>query len=494
MSTATHSANAEHIVTLESDDDPRAWKREVRRLLREGIAPEQVVWRIGGEGDLFGHAGSQPQRGEASEKISLPRASVTLVDTAIHHSDAQRFALLYRFLWRSQTRRHLVDELSDPDTVAVRKLAKAIRRDAHKMHAFVRFRKVGERDGREQYAAWFEPDHHIVEREAAFFVRRFSNMDWAIVTPRKTAIYEDGKTRFAPGGKREDVPAEDAFEDAWRAYYAHIFNPARIMTDAMRAEMPKKYWKNLPEASLIPSLLESAPARVAKMNKAAKAAPQRLSIEADDQGDEDAHETADIRDWESFEAALHQSTVQDSGEGVGRLILGEGPKDARIMLVGEQPGDQEDQTGRLFIGPAGQLLDQRLQQARIDRQAAYITNAVKRFRFTQRGKVRLHKTPKAHEFNLYTPFLIAERKLIKPKVTVALGATALRALIGSKATLARLRGETLDLPEELGGGILLPTFHPSYLLRLRDPGQRAVEERKFAADLAKAAELATLAA
>ncbi|GGY42297.1 UdgX family uracil-DNA binding protein [Parvularcula lutaonensis] len=472
----------ERIVSLSSDDDLQAWKREARALLKEGVHPDSVVWRVGGEGDLFaselGGTYAPP-----AEKVSIPRKAAKLVETALHHSGSGRLGLLYRFLWRAQRDRSLPDNMADPDTLAVHRLEKAVRRDAHKMHAFVRFRKVGEDDGRERYAAWFEPDHHIVEREAPFFVRRFANMDWAIVTPRKTAIYWGGEVFFAEGGRREDVPAEDAFEDAWRAYYASIFNPARIMTDAMRAEMPKKYWKNLPEAALIPELLEQAPARVAVMNARAAA-------------DDTARHTSRMlrvepghNSLESVHDAIRRFHAEELGDAVTKPVPGEGPPDANLFFIGEQPGDQEDITGRPFVGPAGQLFDRFLQAAGIDRSSAYVTNAVKRFNFIERGKRRIHQTPKAGEIDIWAPFLMQEHRLVQPKVTVTLGATALRGFFGRPVKLSEVRGETIPLPEELGG-VCVPTFHPSYLLRIQDEGQRAIEERKFVADLEKARELA----
>ncbi|MEM1379261.1 MAG: UdgX family uracil-DNA binding protein [Pseudomonadota bacterium] len=468
---------AERIVTLSGDGDLEGFRREARALLRQRITPESIVWRAGGEGDLFAKTdgGVSAPEGPA---VPLPRAAVKLAETALHHSGPDRFALLYRFLFRSLSNRSLPANMADPDTVAVHKLEKAVRRDAHKMHAFVRFRKVDEVDGRERYAAWFEPDHHIVQREAAFFMRRFSNMDWVIVTPRQTAIYEAGKVRFAPGGSRDDVPADDAFEDAWRAYYANIFNPARIMTDAMRAEMPKKYWKNLPEATLINELLEQAPARVAKMNASAAAAPKDLV--------EQSRAISSIglpTDLAELNAAIRKLT--EDMPSPAAPVFGEGPVGAALMLIGEQPGDDEDRLGRPFVGPAGQLLNQLLTEAQIDRTAAYVTNAVKQFHFVQRGKRRIHQTPKPATIDAYAPYLVAEHQAVGPQVTVTLGASALRAILGKPLPLSRVRGEAIPL-DGPGGGTLVPTFHPSYLLRIKDDGQRRVETRKLLNDLEKA--------
>ncbi|NNU15152.1 UdgX family uracil-DNA binding protein [Parvularcula sp. ZS-1/3] len=475
------AASPSVVATLEREDDLEGWKAKARALIAQRVPPEAVVWRTQGEGDLFG--GSTDQFPPPAAEIKLPRKAVQLAGTAIYHASRERFDLLYRFLWRSQSEPGLAEKMSDPDTAAVHRLAKAIRRDAHKMHAFVRFRKVGEIGGREQFGAWFEPDHHIVEREAPFFVRRFSNMDWVIVTPRKTAIYQNGKLFFRDGGRREDVPGDDSFEDAWKAYYASIFNPARIMTDAMRAEMPKKYWKNMPEASLIPELLESAPRRVAEMNTRAMTDPkQAISAKM-------IRESAQYGSLEELNATLLAFAEEhDLGNGV-RLVAGEGSADADLFFIGEQPGDQEDLAGRPFVGPAGQLFGQYLQSADIDRSSAYVTNAVKRFNFQERGKRRIHQTPKAGEIDLWAPFLMQEHQLVKPKVSVTLGATALRGFFGRPVKLSEVRGETIPLPDDVGG-VCVPTFHPSYLLRIQDEGQRQVEGRKFKADLEKARALA----
>jgi DNA polymerase len=170
-------------------------------------------------------------------------------------------------------------------------------------------------------------------------------------------------------------------------------------------------------------------------------------------------------------------------------VPGEGPVGSRLFFIGEQPGDQEDKAGRPFVGPAGQLFDQFLEGAGIERQKVYVTNAVKRFNFTTLGKRRIHQTPKAGEIDLWAPWLHQEHRLVQPAVTITLGASALRGFFGRPVKLGQVRGETIPLPEDIGG-VVVPTFHPSYLLRIQDPSQRKVEEGKFAADLAKARDLA----
>jgi uracil-DNA glycosylase len=164
-----------------------------------------------------------------------------------------------------------------------------------------------------------------------------------------------------------------------------------------------------------------------------------------------------------------------------QMVFGEGPIGAPLMLVGEQPGDEEDRLGRPFVGPAGRLLDRALDEAGITRGGAYVTNAVKHFKFTPRGKRRLHQSPDAGDIAYYRPFLMREVAIVHPRLLLALGATALRALANRAAlTISRTRGEALTTPE---GMPLRVTVHPSYLLRLPDLESREREYARFVADL-----------
>ncbi len=158
-------------------------------------------------------------------------------------------------------------------------------RDIHKMHAFVRFRMVGtdEATGREQFVAWFEPEYRIVRLAASFFQKRFTGMDWSILTPHECVHWDGQLLHFTPGVPRSAAPDEDALDDLWRSYYRSIFNPARLKVKMMQTEMPKKYWKNLPEASLIPELIAGSPQRVDRMLKTqerpAKPAPKNAYLD-----------------------------------------------------------------------------------------------------------------------------------------------------------------------------------------------------------------------
>jgi uracil-DNA glycosylase len=179
------------------------------------------------------------------------------------------------------------------------------------------------------------------------------------------------------------------------------------------------------------------------------------------------------------------SAAEPFVEGGKRAVLGEGPIGASIALVGEQPGDQEDLQNRPFVGPAGRLLDRALSAAGIERKSSYVTNAVKHFKFEERGKRRLHKKPSAGEVRHYRWWLKMELELVYPRLVVALGATAVLALAGKPLAIGRFRG-----PADFDGQPGYITVHPSYLLRLRGHEDREHAFDAFVADLKKASALA----
>ena len=245
-----------------------AWRAAARRLLLDGVEPRGVAWRDADDAQQgLGLAIDTGGAGEARplEGFRVPRRFVELAEAGACHADPERWALLYRLLWR-QTHREprLMDVATDPDVHRLLRMEKAVRRDTHKMKAFVRFRTV-EHEGATVYVAWFEPEHHVVERASAFFAERFASMRWSILTPRRCAHWDGASVAFTPGVSRAEAPTEDVLETLWRTYYASTFNPARLRTNAMRAEMPKRYWKNLPEADLIAPLVADAPARTRRM-------------------------------------------------------------------------------------------------------------------------------------------------------------------------------------------------------------------------------------
>ena len=191
--------------------------------------------------------------------------------------------------------------------------------------------------------------------------------------------------------------------------------------------------------------------------------------------------------WEALRDEAMGCTRCDLYRSATQTAFGEGPVDARLMFVGEQPGDQEDLAGRPFVGPAGQLFDRALAAAGIDRARVYVTNAVKHFKFEPRGKRRIHAKPDGGEIAACRWWIEHERKLIRPAMTVAMGATAARSLLGRVVTIGRERGRPIALAEGGAGWI---TVHPSYLLRMPDRAVAEVEFGKFVADLKGAAKAA----
>ncbi|CUX26574.1 UdgX family uracil-DNA binding protein [Agrobacterium genomosp. 13] len=466
---------------LEGRGDFSEWRDAARAALAADIPPDMIDWRLRNDGaGLFDFAGEAlPVPGARGAQVSVPASFVALAQAIICHSDPGRFALLYRLLWRLKRDRALLQFKSDPDVSEVRLLEKSVRRDCHKMTAFVRFKELPlpqGQGGRRRFVAWFEPDHFIVERTAPFFQRRFTDMDWLIATPNGSAQWDGDVLRTS----RQALPKPeltDETDELWRTYYANIFNPARLKIKAMTAEMPKKYWKNLPEADLIPGLVLGAEARVLEM--AAKAASQPQPFHHRLQAAASAREMPQpVPDGtlaslareasQCTRCALHCKATQ--------TVFGMGPEDAKVMIVGEQPGDHEDLAGKPFVGPAGQLLDRVLAEAGIDRKKLYVTNAVKHFKYETRGKRRIHQRPNAGEVEQCRWWLNREIALVRPKLVVAMGATALYALTGGKEKISEIRGRPIPMQE---GRTLFITVHPSYLLRLPDVQEKEREMLMF---------------
>jgi DNA polymerase len=471
-------------ITLDHQADFEGWRAAARRLWAAGVAPEAVRWRVSGDQpSLFETSPDLADGARPAAACNVPRGFVQLAEQVVLHADPGRFALLYRILTRiGQGERHLLKRATDPDVAQADAMAAAVRRCAHKMKAFVRFKEVATDEGK-HFLAWFEPEHYVLERVAEFFARRFTDMRWSVVTPYRSAHWDGKELRFGPGGRRADVPAEDALDEAWRAYYASIFNPARLNLRAMRREMPKKYWHNLPETRLIGPLAESAMARAAAMVERGGSEPARkgrvvlLPHQRHRPAPADRPEPATLAEAKEAAAACRACPLWSRAT---RTVFGEGPRDAAVMLVGEQPGDKEDLEGRPFVGPAGQVLDQALRDAGLDRGALYLTNAVKHFKYALRSKRRIHQSPERHEVEACRHWLEAERRLVQPRLIVALGVTAATALLGRPVSLGLERGRVMELPE---GGHLLVTAHPSFILRIPDAAAQGREYRRLVGDL-----------
>ena len=483
------------VAVLARPDDFDGWRAAARGLAAARVPGEAIVWQVGDTAtDLLAGETVPPA---AEPMFTVPKAFPELARRVICHTDPERFALLYAALTALRARPKLLDDAADPLVRRLHDLDKAVRRDVHKMRAFVRFRAVKD-DGAERFVAWFEPEHHIVRLNAGFFVRRFTNLNWSILTPDE-CVHCDGEPVFTPGTTRAGAPDDDPLEETWRTYYASIFNPARLKVKAMTAEMPRKYWKNLPEAALVPGLVAGAEERTRMMIAAGAAAGQtndavQAGAPAGPGGGPPvvpAKPGDDAPTLDGLRAAAAACQRCRLYAPATQTVFGEGPADARLVFVGEQPGDNEDLAGKPFIGPAGQLFDRALAAAGIDRTRTYVTNAVKHFKFEPRGKRRIHAKPDTSEIDACRWWVDHERKLINPAVTVALGATAARSLTGKAVTIGRERGRALTLAD---GSEAWITVHPSFLLRIEDRAAAAAEFDRFVADLTAVRErLAALA-
>ena len=524
MPTDAARENGLQAVRLDGPTDLDGFRHACRTLVAQGIRPEQVTWEISAgsaheaaaEADLFGSALSQAGEpgavdpgvahddlaADTSQPLRVPAAFATLCASAILHRDPARFGLLYRLLWRFQHEGGLRHDPLDADRIAVSRLAHAVHRDLHKMKAFVRFTRIEPGpesvpesipDGNHAspvapplHVAWFEPEHHIVEAVAPFFMRRFTQMRWAILTPERCVRWNGSQLEFSPGAGRDQAPPPDAGEALWLTYYRNIFNPARLKLKMMQKEMPKRYWKNLPEAVLIAPLAARAHQRSAAMidNSPTVANRRRVILMAPLPAPTPAiarpNTLADLR------AATDRCRACPIGEHATQSIVGEGPLPARLMFVGEQPGDQEDLRGRPFVGPAGQLFERALGELGWARDAVYVTNAVKHFKYELRGKRRIHKTPSQQEAAACLDWLEREIELVQPAALVALGATAARSLMGAPVAVMQERGRWRVRAD---GRKVLITLHPAALLRT-DPGERGAVYQRWLDDLRLAAPFA----
>jgi DNA polymerase len=480
-----------HRIMLREGADLEGFREAVRDLAAKDIHPSLVSWTRDAAPGLFGvdATGLQPEEGpsrgrdperHAAPSLSLPRRVAELIPAVVPHRGPEHYALLYALIWRVlHEERQLLEVASDPLVHRLEMMAKAVRRDIHKMHAFLRFRRV-EESSEERFVAWFEPEHFILEAAAPFFADRFRALRWSILTPVGSAHWDRATLTFGPAGKRSDAPDDDAFEAGWQDYYESTFNPARVNPKLMRQHMPKKYWRNMPEAAAISRLVQTASSRVDEMIEKEATMPAKRTPSA-------AIEAMWEREPKTLEAL--NKIIKGSEPlvpGATQAVLGEGAIGARVAFVGEQPGDQEDTQGRPFVGPAGRLLDRALEEAGIDRGEVYVTNAVKHFKFERRGTRRIHSKPTAREVSHYRPWLIKELELVHPHLVVALGATAVLALTGKSIPITRARGPA-EFLDNIPGYI---TVHPSYLLRLQDEPSKREGFRAFVEDLRRIRDLA----
>ncbi|ESJ12526.1 DNA polymerase [Cupriavidus sp. HPC(L)] len=489
------------------------WRAQALRALAAGWPPEAVTWVERGSAACTGteqlrllDADAAPPSGDgepsaqrqdtagAAPAIRVSKALAALLQQAARYRSPQRWAFLYRVLWRWCQGDRAVASPADEDGARLHAMAKSVRRAHHDMIAYVRFHRRSN-GGSPEYLAWYEPEHDVLADAADHFARRMGGSSWWIGTPQGAALW-DGHTLqlsetpasgVAGAVAGIDVDAlragasADDIEPLWLAYYRSIFNPARLNEAALEQHMPVRFWKGLPEGRLIPAMIADARNGARRVAQAGAVGTMR--------GKPVAVNPEDAQPLRPAPSSLDQCRRCELWRHATQAVPGHGPQTARIMLVGEQPGDQEDLAGRAFVGPAGKVLDEAMRRAGVPPDSLYVTNAVKHFKWIARGKRRLHKTPAQLEVEACAHWLDEERARVRPSVIVTLGATALGAMLGPEASLR----DHLNAPVRLGDAWLVATWHPSYALRVDDAGKREDIVSAIAQAIAKGRELAAAA-
>lgn len=445
---------------------PDGWLGAATDQLRERRKPSDLVWTEstaeqpalpGLFADDQDDSVPEPPSSRFSRPLSVPDEFRRLLRMVAYHRDPSKWALLYSILWRlTTTEPRLLAIEVDRDVARLLTMERQVHRDVYHMKAYVRFRKITVGSD-EHYVAWHQPDHPVLPLAVPFFVERFAGLHWSILTPEASAHWDGEIVSFGPGVTQREAPTDDALETAWRTYYAATFNPARINPTAMRAQLPGRFWKGLPESRLITPLTQGVRGRVGEVIDSRRHMAILPMVES----------------LPELAQAAATCTGCDLHLAATQTVFGRGPSNARIMLVGEQPGDQEDLAGEPFVGPAGEVLNQALVQAEIDRSQLYVTNAVKHFRFVFEGRRRRHQAPRPSDIVSCRPWLEAELKAVQPEIVVCLGRTAAQSLIGGQVSVEQQRGRFFSSP--FSSRIML-TYHPSSILRARD---RVVQERLF---------------
>jgi len=469
-------------VPIAIDADETDFRDAAKACLAQNLSPHDILFIAPDEASLLPRLPAS----QADIALTVPRSYSDLMRDAICHSAEDRFALLYDVLWRIvHGERDLAERASDKSVARLIDYTHAVRRDIHKMHAFLRFREH-QVDGRSLFTAWFEPQHYTLKRAIPFFVDRFANMDWLIATPRGSAIWQDRTLTYGPPAEKPADTSDVLLDELWLTYYRTTFNPARLRLKTMTNHMPRHYWNNMPETALIPDMVLQAGQRVTGMLAMAADQPELFAERiARRRGEAERPEEHAEGSLSAMRAEAEHCTRCPLFRHATQTVFGEGPRNAPVVFVGEQPGDQEDLAGKPFVGPAGQLFDKALKEAGLDRSRAYVTNAVKHFKFEPRGKRRLHKRPNAGEVRACRFWLEGELAAIKPDLVVALGATAALALAQHAVSVMKMRGP-FAFPTHNG----FVTVHPSSLLRAPDEESRRLAYRAFLQDLKRIGELA----
>ncbi len=443
-----------------------SWRKNARTLLEDKIHFEDVIWQTTTTGSLFDFV-PDDHRPKPST-ITVPREFIKDAAFVSTYNDDSTWSLLYRLLYRiAYEQKNLMDNPLDNDVLDFHRRMKLVGRDLHKMHAFVRFKEIKLNDEL-LYMAWHRPDHRILKLAAPFFTDRFNGMNWVIFTEDESMSWINNELKFGPGISQREAVAYDETEELWKTYYASTFNPARLKVNMMKSELPVRHWATLPEAELIDGLIKEAPYMVDRFIDT-----QRTSAIASI--------PLNVSSLSELKTALPNCSACTICSKATNPVFGEGPVNADIVFVGEQPGLEEDIAGSPFVGPAGRLFMQALHEADIKREEVYLTNAVKAFKWKDSDGFKKHVNPSSFEISACRPWVKAELEMIRPKILVCLGASAAQSIFGKVMKVHESSGKVFQTSLS-DYTIILP--HPSAILRMPNELEKERMLEKFTNDIA----------
>lgn len=439
------------MIQAEFDRTFAGWREFARKMILEERPPQSIQWSSGNL-SLFSLEKSEDKQNYTRSSLndlthfSVPIDFLRVAEKVAYARDEDRWDLLYRLLYRLRfENRNLMNINVDPDVHRILNLAHSVRRDVHKMHAFVRFKKRI-KNNEEVYVAWHQPEHLILPLAAPFFVRRFGDKPWSIFTPDESVHWDLEKLSFASGIPQREFQNEDQWDEIWKTYYKSIFNPARIKIKMMKSEMSPKYWSSMPETSLIQSLVREAPQRL-----------QEMALNHNQ-----AAHVPDLNSLEEVYIALNKCracSLYQKNEELQRAVCGSGNIKAKIMIVEDKPSE------------CTKILDQILEQSDLPKEKLFFTNAVKHSKTTK---------PTGSELHACKPWLETEIKYIKPKVIVALGSTAALAILGRLPKLSEERGKIIR--GSPFAEIIILSWNPASLLQMSNKEEASLRFQQIKDD------------
>ncbi|CAE6891506.1 UdgX family uracil-DNA binding protein [Paraburkholderia domus] len=481
-----------------------AWRRAARALLRQGVEPSQIEWvESGDEREAPGTAGiasvatpgapdteSDPATTGASgigttalAAPAIPRELLSWLKTAACFRAPDRWALLYRILWRwTHGERHVLD-LNDADGALLDQRIRAVEHETEDLLTLTLFRRRDPSMGPPEFVGWYEPHHDLLERAAARFAERMGDSTWMLATPYGAVLWNGMLLRIGRPAAEEREHAAHALPEStmtgeaitstptealWLAYYASAFN-------AQPSPVPLRYWRMPPAGPPLPARLARERSRLGAQS-APVTVPPTPPVEY-------SAMTPPLQEPTGPLGTCRRCALWRNAK---HAVAGAGAAHAAIMVVGEQPGEYENQHGEPFTGPAGQLLDAVLARAGLTREALYLTYAVKHYKWETLDQQRVHRTPAPREVEACQYWLEKELTRIAPRVVVTLGATALKALTGAHVNLSEYLGQTIAHD----GRLIVPAWHPSYALITADARLRDDIVATIAAAFGRAAALA----